>query len=104
MNDIQYAHPRITPTLRRVLAVLSNMPGGATAHYIAEDVYATAKPERTLRCLRSALKLGIEQGMLSVAGKSRNKPDARGPKADVYAITLIGLQHVNADAIQKGQV
>ena len=98
MSDIQYAHPRITPTLRRALSVLSDMPGGATARYIAEDVYAPTEPGSRLRALRAALKLGIEQDMLSVAGKSRNKPDARGPKAKVYAITLIGLKHVEASA------
>ena len=97
-TTIQYAHPRITPTLRRALSVLRDMPGGATAHYIAEDVYVPTEPGSRLRVLRAALKLGIEQDMLSVAGKSRNTPRARGPKAEVYAITLIGLEHVEASA------
>lgn len=100
MTDIQYAHLHITPTLRRVLAVLSDMPGGATIHHIAMDVYAEPpRRESGLRCLRAAMQLGLEQGLLMAAAeRARNKPGARGPKAVVYMVTLLGLQHVEASA------
>ena len=98
MTDIQYAHPHITPTLRRVLAVLSDMPGGATVEAISQDIYARPTKESGRRCLRAAIKLGVEQNMLMAAGRVRNRPGARGPKAQVYAITLTGLQHVEVSA------
>lgn len=97
MLDTQTASLRITPTLRRVLDVLSDMPGGATVKFIANDVYAKPTPERGLRCLRSAIKLGVEQGLLMVAGRVHNNPVApRGPSAVVYTATPNGMQHMES--------
>lgn len=98
MNGIRYAHPHITPTLQRVINVLDDMPAGATALCIGEIVYGKTSAEGGLRPLRTALQLGIEQGLVSFAGTARRKPGARGPAAFLYALTHAGAKHVEVVA------